>query len=74
MLSRRSLPTTSIGDAVKPGKVDGATRGGCLAAVELFEIKTTCDFIINYIKRFWRYNNVNWERKLERSYEAGWKP
>ena len=29
------IPVTVVGDAVKPGKVDGATRGGYMAAVEL---------------------------------------
>ncbi len=29
------IPVTVIGDAVKPGKVDGATRGGYMAAIEL---------------------------------------
>ena len=29
------IPVTVVGDAVQPGKVDGATRGGYMAAVEL---------------------------------------
>ena len=29
------IPVTVIGDAVRPGKVDGATRGGYMAAIEL---------------------------------------
>jgi hypothetical protein len=29
------IPYTVVGDAVRPGKVDGATRGGYMAAIEL---------------------------------------